>query len=189
MASQRIAIRTHGVVVALILRLIRRAPPLPTQAERCIMKNHYILSGGERYQVSKDIYNGINQTTNRIYYRRSRAEQCRATKGQRSRCEGDCSSCPGYIKNETDIDDTWLVSRRALTASAPDSMEELAYCADILDAMQEADPDGRRIGRLYLLRCKDVDIAQILGISKSAYYRRKRKIKAHLRKYLAQDNI
>lgn len=151
------------------------------------MKDYYIISGRKRYQVKKEVYSSINQLTNRIHYLCDIADQCHTSEKARSRCEGDCSACWYYVSQEAQIDDPVTLNRIEL--ASPTLVEDEVYCAGILDVMQEADPDGRRIGRLYLLHCQDVDIAQILGITKSAYYRRKAKIKAHLRKYLAQDNI
>ena len=150
------------------------------------MKAYYIYSGGQKYQVSKELYSEINHTTNQIHYRRCNAKQCRANQRQRARCEGDCYCCRYYVNQPADIDDTWLVSHRASNVNSLSDAENQISCDELLDAMQAAVPDGRRIGQLYLLRFKDAEIARILGISKSAFARRKAKIKAHLRKYLAQ---
>lgn len=147
------------------------------------MKGFYIYSGGKPYPVSKEVYDGINQMTNRIYYVRRSAGQCRATRRQRSRCEGDCCSCRNYVNQEENADNDWMVS-----SHMPPSIEDEASCAGILDAMQEIDPDGRLIGRLYLLHYGDADIAKILGISRNAYYRRKSRIQRYLHKYLSCDN-
>lgn len=147
------------------------------------MKQHYIYSDGKPYIVDKEVYLAINQLTNRIYYVRRNAGQCRAASRQRSRCEGDCCSCRSYVNQDETIDNDWQVG-----SHMPPSVEDEASCAGILDAMQQIDPDGRLIGRLYLLRCRDTDIARILGISPSTYSRRKSRIQRYLRKYLAHDN-
>lgn len=142
----------------------------------------YIFSGGKNYYVNREIYSAINQMNNRTYYLRHEADQCHATGKQRTRCESDCNSCPGYVNQEETLDNTWLIP-----GSREPSLEDIAACTEILDAMQEIDPDGRRIGQLYLSGCRDADIARILRISTSAFYRRKRKIKHQLHKRLTKD--
>lgn len=140
------------------------------------MKDYqYIFSGGNRYYVSQEIDSVINQMNNRTYYLRHNADQCHATSKQRARCESDCSCCPGYVNQEESFDNTWMIP-----GIREPSLEDIAACTEILDAMQEIDPDGRRIGRLYLGGCRDADIARILGISTQAFYRRKRKLRAYL---------
>lgn len=143
------------------------------------MKKHYIISGGKKYDVNREIYTAINQMNNRTYYLRHDADQCHATSKQRTRCESDCNRCPGYANQEETLDHTWMIP-----GSREPSLEDIAACAEILDAMQAVDPDGRRIGQLYLGGCRDADIARILQISADAFYRRKRKLKARLRRLI-----
>lgn len=142
-------------------------------------KHYYIISGGTKHYVDREIYSAINQMNNRIHYLQRQAKHCIARKKSSSLCDGDCPACAYYMNREESIGNTWMIP-----GSREPSLEDIAACTEILDAMQEIDPDGRRIGQLYLGGCRDADIARILGISTSAFYRRKKKIKARLRKII-----
>lgn len=146
------------------------------------MKKYYIFSGSDKHFVNQEIYAAINKIINRMSYIRRKADQCHATSKQRAKCQCDCSQCPAYSNQEQPLDYFWMIP-----GSHEPTLDEIVACSEILDAMQRIDPDGRRIGLLYLGGCRDADIARILGVSTGAFSRRKKKIQAHLVELLAAE--
>lgn len=71
----------------------------------------------------------------------------------------------------------------ALTDTA---LIESAALEELLTALQEIDPDGRRIGELLLEGKSRNDISKILHIGTSTFYKRFDRLKAQLRKRLGE---
>lgn len=71
----------------------------------------------------------------------------------------------------------------ALTDTA---LIESAALEELLTALQEIDPDGRRIGELLLEGNSRNDISKILHIGTSTFYKRFDRLRAQLRKRLGE---
>ena len=66
-------------------------------------------------------------------------------------------------------------------------MESYMHVVDILAAMQQVDPDGERIGRMYIAGYTDAEIARALGIPRSTFHDRKNRIRKHIKYVYGSD--
>ena len=145
-------------------------------------------------EVSEEVYRAYYQPIWRIWKRAKRNGTCGGEDWRR--CLGDCVGCtrcnyantplsmdmPIGDSEEMTVADT-VEDPSALTDTA---LIESAALEELLTALQEIDPDGRRIGELLLEGKSRNDISKILHIGTSTFYKRFDRLKAQLRKRLGE---
>ena len=148
------------------------------------MKKRFIYSAGELYEVSEDVYDAMNQLTNKVHYRRRNAGQCRANQREMAVCDGDCPICRHYIFTELSVEEMEMRNDCQIPDRKEEDMIANLRVEEILSLMQKADSNGEQIGQLYLKGYTDNEIAQKLSMPKSTFSDRKKKIQNYLKKYL-----
>lgn len=148
------------------------------------MKKRFIYSAGELYEVSEDIYDAMNQLTNKVHYRRRSAGQCRANQREMAACDGDCPMCKYYSSSELSVEEMEMRNDCQIPDSKGVDRNANLYVEEILNLMQACDPQGAQIGKMYLKGYTDSEIANKLGIPKSTFSDRKNRIRKFLKKHL-----
>lgn len=145
-------------------------------------------------EVSEEVYRAYYQPIWRTWKRAKRNGSCGGEDWRR--CLGDCVGCtrcnytntplsmdmPVGDSEEMTVADT-VEDPSALTDTA---LIESAALEELLTALQEIDPDGRRIGELLLEGKSRNDISKILHIGTSTFYKRFDRLRAQLRKRLGE---
>ena len=110
------------------------------------------------------------------------------------RCLGDCATCSRYHRGSDILSldvpvDSEECSTLADTIVDPTSLvdsvlAESAALEELLAALADLDPDGRRIGELLLEGKSGREISRVLGIAHTTYLRRFSKLQDGLKKRL-----
>ena len=153
-------------------------------------KSYQIYLNGEFVPVTEEVYKEWYRPIWRAYDNARRHGRCRCTNWQR--CEGDCGLC-NYQRSGDQVSlnqwaDDYGIEQEAYSADPSDVVERIVIREELLREADEIDPDGRKITMLLLNGVDDRKAAESLGISKSAYSRRKIKLRGALRKYWETDS-
>lgn len=136
-------------------------------------------------EIFQEWYRPIWKTF-RLAYRHGR---CRCPNWQL--CKGDCGLCE-YRRagDQVSMEQTQECGLQiaAYRADPSEIVESRAAYEALLQELDAADPNGRRIAQLLLDGVDDRTAAEMLGLSKSAYSRKKIKLRSTLRKQLESDS-
>lgn len=141
-------------------------------------QDFYVTIDDQRISVSEDVY--------RAYKRKERSKRCIGENG--NRCTGDCNHCNKLRTGS-------ILSLDALEEDgfepadfSPDPAEIVAdklLLEELFKALDELDPDSRRICELISQGATKREIAAVLGIRQSTLNYRKRQLLSQLRERLA----
>jgi len=161
---------------------------MPINDNQQTTTQRYIPIDGQQIPVTEESYRTYKRPAWAERKRKEREKRCVISngKGSTKRCTGDCSKCDkqrtgsvlsldkfteeGFDVADT-IDITELVADKLL-------LEELYI------ALEELDPDNRRIMELFSIGKSERDIAADIGLSQKAINKRKTKLFAQLREHL-----
>lgn len=145
---------------------------------------YYICSDQEMYEVSKDIRNAINQSTNRVHRREQKhLNQCAANRRGMARCEGDCYTCKHHIHRCESVNDLDARCDTQIQAGLNVSAGMDIACLELIMLIEQANPQyGRKIAEMYLRKYTDHEVAEALGIPRSTYADRKKRIADYVAK-------
>lgn len=128
-------------------------------------------------EVSEEVYRTYYQPIWKTWKYAKRHGTC--TGEDWKRCLGDCIGCPrchhldDCISLDVVVDDSEQTTIADTIADPTPLIDEVlaqnAALEELLDALQELDPDGRRIGELLLEGKTKVEISSILGIARTTY--------------------
>lgn len=139
-------------------------------------------------EVSEEVYRTYYQPIWRVWKETHKHGACRGTEWKR--CLGDCATCTRYQRGSHILSLDVVVDEDECTTVADtlidpeplidEVLTQNAVLEELLDALQELDPDGRRIGELLLEGKTKVEISSILGIARTTYNYRFDKLRKSL---------
>lgn len=141
------------------------------------MLDKYIIVKKKKEYVSHEIWQYHVSDTNHIHYRARKAKECRANRRQMAACNGDCHTCwcwmPKGISVDAPAERNGYLPGMYMQAD-PDT---LLRCLDIVTIMAQTIPDGARMAHMIMQGDTVQEIVSALGISRSTYYRRLRRVR------------
>lgn len=148
-------------------------------------KKRAIRLNGEMIPVTEEVYQEWYRPIWRTHDFARRHGQCGCNDWQL--CEGDCALCSYKRAGDQASLDQWAdehgLTLEAYGADPLETVESRDACEALLQKLDEIDPIGRRTAQLLLDGVDDRTAAKILGLSKSAYSRKKIKLRRTLKKY------
>lgn len=144
------------------------------------MEDRYLIINRHKVYVSYGVWQYYVSDTNHIHYRTRKAKECRANGKQMAACNGDCHTCWYWTSKGISVDA--LAERNGylpgMYAQADPDM--LLRCQVIVAIMAQTIPDGARMAHMIMRGDTVHDIVQVLGISRSTYNRRLRRVRRAL---------
>ena len=147
---------------------------------------YFIPIDGMPIEVSEEVYRAYYRPIWNTRYHAQKNGECRCTKAQIWKCDGDCPGCPFYaagkkVSLDTTIggedDDLTLGDTLADDAPTADSIlmdEELLKA--LYDELDRLDPEGKRICAL-MMHHSEREAAEIMGMARSTFKRHWAKIR------------
>lgn len=158
---------------------------MPINDNQQTTTQRYIKIDEQQIPVTEEVYRAYKRPAWAEHKRREREKRCRDENG--NRCTKDCSKCD---KQRTGS----ILSLDSLTEESgfepSDTVDIAELVADKLlleelyIALEELDPDNRRIMELYGIGKSEREIATDIGLSQKAINKRKTKLFAQLRERL-----
>lgn len=147
-------------------------------------KQFYIEIDGQQIPVNEEVYRAYKRPAWAEHKRKEREKLCRDENG--NRCTGDCSKCKkqrtgSVLSLDRFTDEGFEV------ADAVDMVELIAeklLFEELYAALEELDPDNRRIMELFSIGKNEREIATDIGLSQKAINKRKTKLFSQLRERL-----
>lgn len=143
-------------------------------------------------EVSEEVYRTYYQPIWRTWDNAKYHKTCSGDDWRR--CLGDCAACKHSHHRDNAISlDTVIDESEGITIAdtikdpsplIDEIMTQNAALEELLDTLQEIDPDGRRIGELLLEGKTKYDISIIFNSKTSTFYKRFDRLKMMLREYL-----
>ena len=152
-------------------------------------KEYYLTINGNEVSVSEEVYRVYKRPVWQEKKRVQRNMRCRD--GSSIRCDKDCNECEfarfhgGSAGSDISIEG--LLDAGADIASDIDILdviEERLRAAQIRQALMEFDEKSRTIAVMLYEGYKQNEIAEYLGISPAAVYKRLKKMRKSLKKFL-----
>jgi len=146
-------------------------------------------------EVSEEVYRTYYQPIWRTWKETHRHGACRGIEWKR--CLGDCATCTRYQRGSDILSLDVVVDEDECTTVADmlidpeplidEVLTQNAVLEELLNALQEIDPDGRRIGELLLEGKSRLDISKIFNTNTSTFYKRFDRLKERLRQHLEKN--
>lgn len=143
-------------------------------------------------EVSEEVYRTYYQPIWRTWDNAKYHKTCSGDDWRR--CLGDCAACKyshhrdNAISLDTVVDESEGITIADTVKDPSPLIDEImaqnAALEELLDTLQEIDPDGRRIGELMLEGKTKVEISSILGVARTTYNYRFDKLRKALAKRL-----
>ena len=163
--------------------------PTAYRAERTTMDNQrYITINGEKIYVCKEVYRAYKQPAWAEHKRKEREMRCVISDGRggTKRCEGDCSKCDKQRTGSVLSLDKF--TEDGFEVADPVDIAELVadklLFEELYAALEELDPEDRRIMELFSIGLSEREIAADIGRSQKTINNRKPKLFAQLRERL-----
>jgi DNA-directed RNA polymerase specialized sigma24 family protein len=161
---------------------------MPTNANQQSTTPRYIEIDGQQIPVTEEVYRAYKQPVWAERKCREREKRCVISngRGRTKRCTADCSQCDKQRTGSALSLDKFLED--GYEAADPVDIAELV--ADMLlyeelyAALEELDPDNRRIMALFSIGMSEREIAADIGLCQKTINNRKPKLLAHLRERL-----
>lgn len=147
-------------------------------------QQRYIETEGQQIPVTEEVYRTYKRPAWAEHKRQERAKRCRDENG--NRCIKDCRLCEKSREGSTLSLDRF--AEQGFEPADYVDIEELIAEKDLYrvlyTALDELDPDNRRIAELFSMGKSEREIAADIGLSQKAINKRKAKIFAQLREKL-----
>lgn len=144
----------------------------------------YLTHERQYIPVSEEVYRAYKRPAWAEHKRKEREKRCRDDNG--NRCARDCSKCDRQRTGGVLSLDKF--NEEGFEAAEPFDLAELVADKLLLEelyaALEELDPDNRRIMELFGIGKSEREIAADIGLSQKAINKRKVKLFAQLRKRL-----
>lgn len=151
-------------------------------------QQHYIPIGDQQIPVTEEVYQAYKRPIWAEHKSKEREKRCIISNGRggTKRCMEDCSKC---TKNRTGTvlsldkfnEDGFEV---ADSVDIADFVADKLILEELFAALDELDPDNRRIMELFGIGKSEREIAADIGLSQKAINKRKTKVFAQLRERL-----
>lgn len=140
-------------------------------------------------EVTEEVYRAIKRPSWTERKRKEREKLCVISndRGSTKRCTEDCSKCDNQrtgsvLSLEKFLDDGFEVVADAVDVAG--LIEDKLRLEELYVALDELDPDNRRIMELFSIGKSEREIATDIGLSQKAINKRKTKLFAQLRERL-----
>lgn len=146
-------------------------------------KQRFIYLGGKPIPVNEEVYHIWYQPIWRTHDFARRHGQCSCANWHL--CEGDCFICRFRMDGEnTSLDRLYddYEYEPEDSSHSEDIALDLILLEELLDELEEIDPDGRRIGKVLLDGLTDREAAETLGMPTTTYSSKKLKLRRELKK-------
>lgn len=171
---------------------------MPINDNQQTINQRYIEIDGEQIPVTEEVYRAYKQPAWAEHKRKEREKRCLISNGNggTKRCTRSCRECD----MERAKKDLPLINRTGSILSldkflddgfnAPDSVDLTELIADkllleeLFAALNELDPENRRIMELFSIGKSEREIATDIGLSQKAINKRKTKLFAQLKERL-----
>ncbi|MEN8493448.1 sigma-70 family RNA polymerase sigma factor [Dehalococcoides sp. THU3] len=144
----------------------------------------YIEIGGEQIPVTEEIYRAYKRPAWAERKRKEREKRCRNENG--NRCTRDCSICDKQRTGSILSLDKF--TEEGFEVAEPIDIAELVadklLFEELNKALEELDPDNRRIMELFSIGKSEREIAAHIDLSQKAINKRKTKLLAQLQERL-----
>lgn len=141
----------------------------------------FIEINGQEIPVTEEVYRAYKQPLWAEHKRKEREKRCVISdgKGGTKRCDGDCSKC-GKQRSGSILSLDGLADEGGYELS--DAVDIAEFIADkllleeLFTALDELDPNNRRIMQLFSIGKSEREIAADIGLSQKAVNKRKNKL-------------
>ena len=144
----------------------------------------YIEIDGQQIPVTEEVYRAYKRPAWAEHKRKDREKRCRDENG--NRCEGDCSKCDKQRTGSVLSLDKF--TEDGFEVADPVDIAELVadklLFEELYAALEELDPEDRRIMELFSIGLSEREIAADIGRSQKTINNRKPKLFAQLRERL-----
>lgn len=148
----------------------------------------YINIDGQQIPATEEVYRAYKRPAWAEHKRKEREKRCRVENG--NRCAADCSKCDKQRTGSVLSMDKF--TEEGFEVAEPVDLAELVadklLFVELYAALEELDPDNRRIMELFSIGKSEREIAIDIGLSQKAINKRKTKLFAQLRGRL-KDSI
>ena len=144
-------------------------------------QQRFIEIDGQQVPVTEEVYRAYKRPVWSEHKRKEREKRCRDNNG--SRCTGNCSKCDKHRTGSVLSLDSLIEESGYELADSVDIAELAAdklLFEELCAALDELDPDNRRIMQLFSIGKSEREIAAVIGLSQKAINKRKTKLFAHL---------
>lgn len=146
--------------------------------------NRLIYLNGQPVPVTEEVYLEWYRPIWRCHDFARRHGQCSLSRWQL--CEGDCGICrfkmAGDHSSIDDLRDNYELEPAAPGADPEGIVMDAILLEELLDELDEIDPNGRRIAEVLLDGLDDRAAAKALGMARSTYSDKKLKLRRELKK-------
>lgn len=149
---------------------------MPTNDNQQTTIQRTIEIDGQQIPVSEEVYRAYKRPAWAEHKRKEREKRCRDENG--NRCTGDCSKCKkqrtgSALSLDRFADEGFEV---ADTVDLTELIAEKLLFEELYAALEELDPDNRRIMELFSIGKSEREIATDIGLSQKAINKRKTKL-------------
>ena len=148
-------------------------------------KEYYIEINGQEIPVSEEVYRAYKRPVWTEHKRKERSKRCIGENG--INCTGDCSKCDKQRIGSILSLDAFEEDGFEPSDPSPEPAEIVAgklLLEELFKALDELDPDSRRICELIAQGATEREIAAVLGIRQSTLNYRKHQLLTRLRERL-----
>ena len=148
-------------------------------------QQRFIDIDGEQVPVTEEVYRAYKRPLWAEHKRKEREKRCRDERG--NRCTGDCSKCDKERTGSV-LSLSRLVEENGFepadTVDIAEMVADSLLLEELYAALEELDPNNRRILELFSNSKSEREIADDIGLSQKAINKRKSKLFAQLRERL-----
>lgn len=158
---------------------------MPINDNQQTTTQRYIEIDGQQIPVTEEVYRAYKRPAWAEHKRKEREKRCRDEKGRR--CTGDCSKCNKQRTGSVLSLDSLVEETGFEPADTVDITELVAHkllLEELYAALEELDPDNRRIMELFSIGKSEREIAADIGLSQKTINKRKTNLFAQLRERL-----
>lgn len=149
-----------------------------------VIPQRFIEIEGQQIPVTEEVYRAYKQPLWTEHKRKEREKRCAISngRGKTKRCSGDCSNCKKQRTGSVVSLD--LLAEEGFEAEDPldllDLITDTLLLKELHSALEELDPENRRIMELFSIGKSEREIADDIGLSQKAINKRKNKLFAQL---------
>ena len=151
--------------------------------------NRLIYLNGQPVPVTEEVYREWYRPIWRTHDFARRHGQCKLTRWQL--CEGDCGICrfrmAGDNSSIEDLRDAYELEPADPSTDPESIVMDTILLEELLDELDQIDPNGRRIAEVLLDGLDDRNAAKALGMAKSTFSDKKLKLRRELKKRRNED--
>ncbi len=157
---------------------------MPINDNQQTTTQRYIKIDGQQIPVTEEVYRAYKRPAWAEHKRKDREKRCRDENG--NRCNRDCSKCDkqrtgSVLSLDKFTEDGFEVAE---SVDIAELMADKLLFEELYAALEELDPDNRRIMELFSIGKSEREIASDIGLSQKAINKRKTKLFAQLRERL-----